>query len=394
MEESISTLFNKYLEGRCSEAEIRRLLDHFTMPEHEDRLTRLILEELDRADAPAFIDEQDIDQHLAQVYGRIKSNIQPKAQRRLLVTGLPWYSYAAAAVVVIVAGFGTYYAAQKPAPETSALAENDIRPGHHQAILTLADGRKISLQDADTGTIAEQAGFRITKTSDGQLVYIADRQTGAEDAAPSYNTIEAPAGGQWQVMLPDRSRVWLNAMSSLTYPVHFSGNERKVELKGEAYFEVSPDRAKPFKVESAGQTVAVLGTHFNILAYADEPLIKTTLFEGSVKVSAGGASVVLKPGEQAQRSGSRVAVTNQTDLEEVIAWKNGYFKFNDNLEGIMSKIARWYNVEVDYDYRPDPSYTFSGKISRARSLNEVLEVMEYTGKVHFTIEERRIIVTR
>src|SRR6185503_833259 len=154
------------------------------------------------------------------------------------------------------------------------------------------------------------------------------------NASLEYNTVEAPVGGQWQVILPDQSKVWLNALSSITYPTRFTGGERRVKISGEAYFEVAHNKAMPFRVESLGQTVEVLGTHFNVMAYADERLIKTTLLEGSVKISDHGKMELLKPGQQAQVSAANIKVTDDVDLEDVVAWKNGYFKFNENLESI------------------------------------------------------------
>lgn len=167
-----------------------------------------------------------------------------------------------------------------------------------------------------------------------------------------------------------------------------------MQLKGEAYFEVAHNKNMPFKVQSHGQTVEVLGTHFDIMAYDDEKLIKTTLLEGSVKVSDHGKNRLLTPGEQAQVGERGIKITRDVDLEDVIAWKNGYFKFNENLEAIMNKIARWYDVKIVYESKPDPSYLFEGDLSRERDLSEILKIMEYTGKVHFAIDGRRIIVKK
>lgn len=396
MERPIRTLFIKYLADQCSEAEIMLLLDHFNIPENESLLKQFILAELEQQDELDHDAEpDDLDDRLTRIYTQVKIKTQTRS-RRLSVLTVHWHRFAAAAVVIISAGAGVFYFYKKQLHESAILAaaESNITPGRDQAILTLADGRKISLHEVSDGEIAEQSGFHITKTADGQLVYTSTESISEEDGETQYNTIEAPVGGKWQVVLPDKSHVWLNAQSSLTYPTRFRGKERKVFLKGEAYFEVAHNTAMPFKVESHGQTVEVLGTHFNVMAYADEPVMKTTLLEGAVKIATAKTAQLLRPGEQAHVKDNQVKVTKDADLEEVVAWKNGYFKFNEDLQGIMSKISRWYNVEIEYEELPAPGYTFAGKISRERELSEVLKVMEYTGKVHFTIKERRIIVRK
>ena len=302
--------------------------------------------------------------------------------------------WSAAAVALIVAGAALiFYPDKKPVQNNVIVKKNDVRPGGNKAILTLANGEKISLTDSGNGQIAVQASMKITKTADGQIVYeILDKPTEGETSAPEYNTIEAPVGGQWQVVLPDRSRVWLNARSSLTYPTYFIGSERKVKLKGEAYFEITHNSKMPFKVASKTQIVEVLGTHFDIMAYDDELTTRTTLLEGSVKISDNGRSRILTPGEQAQVSDAAIRVTDQVDVEDVMAWKNGYFKFNESLESIMRKIARWYDVQVIYANNVDPSLNFGGKISRYKNLSSALKIMELTGNVHFKVEGRRVTV--
>lgn len=299
-----------------------------------------------------------------------------------------------AAVLLVIAGGSLFFYQQNrnPKPDQQVIA-NMIAPGGNKAILTLANGQKINLNDALNGQLATQSGMRITKTENGQLVYEVAKD-GTSETSPQYNTIEVPVGGQWQAILADGSHVWLNALSSITFPTTFTGKERRVEIKGEAYFEIAHNKAKPFKVSSLGQTVEVLGTHFNVMAYADERVIKTTLLEGSVKIYDGGRTQLLKPGEQAQVTADKIKVTDEIDMEDVVAWKNGYFKFAENLESTMNKIARWYNVEVVYEGTPDNSLSFGGEISRTRNIRDVLNIMEYTGKVHFKIEGRRILVKK
>jgi transmembrane sensor len=303
--------------------------------------------------------------------------------------------FAIAAAILLAIGISFYFklGAQKTNQKNLTVA-NDVAPGSNKAILTLANGKTISLAGLTNGEIASQTGIRISKTANGQLVY---ETTGNEEAAgstPEFNTIEVPIGGQWQVILPDRSKVWLNALSSITYPLHFTGNERNVKISGEAYFEVAHNARMPFKVHAGNQTVEVLGTHFNIMAYAEEKAIKTTLIEGSVKISEGKVSRLLVPGEQAQVNSGKITVTNDIDLEDVVAWKNGYFKFDDNLEAIMAKVAKWYDVDVVYQLKPDPNNVYMGKVSRSKNISSLLKIIEFNGDVHFKIEGRRVIVTK
>jgi len=302
---------------------------------------------------------------------------------------------AVAAVLLLATATGIYFSSIKQKTAQKELAvTNDIAPGSNTATLTLANGKKINLAALNNGQVASQSGIRISKTANGQLVYKSIPNETVSGSQPEFNTIEVPLGGQWQVILPDQSKVWLNALSSITYPLHFTGKERNVKISGEAYFEVAHNPKMPFKVQSGTQTVEVLGTHFNITAYAGEKLMKTTLLEGSVKVSEGKQSKLLVPGEQAQAGRGNIAVTKDIDVEDVVAWKNGYFKFDENLESIMLKVAKWYNVEVVYQFKPDPGIVYAGKVSRAKNISSLLKIIEFDGDVHFKIEGRRVIVMK
>ncbi|MCX2452244.1 FecR family protein [Pedobacter sp. PLR] len=274
-----------------------------------------------------------------------------------------------------------------------------IHPGTNKAILTLANGEKISLNDSISGQVALQSGMEITKTANGALVYEIVNSISNENAALQYNTIEAPLGGQWQVVLPDGSHVWLNAKSSLKYPVKFAGGERKVELHGEAYFEIAKVKGIPFRVQSNNQVIEVLGTHFNVNAYSDEASTITTLIEGSVKVSATflnnklSKDLILQPNEQSILSQKDVQVIS-VDAGSAIAWKNGLFLLEDEgLESIMRRISRWYDVEVVYK-DVDKTIQFGGSVSRYENVAQVLDKLELAGGVHFKIEGRRIIVMK
>lgn len=267
-----------------------------------------------------------------------------------------------------------------------------IKPGSNMAILTLSDGSEVILNDAKNGEIANSAQVSIKKIKNGLLSYAPTDKADKNDVN-AINTITIPRGGKYTVTLPDGTTVWLNSESSLTYPVAFKGQQRKVKLKGEAYFEVAKNKQMPFVVETNKMTANVLGTHFNINSYQDNPDIKTTLLEGSVRISNERSSVVLIPGEQAiaGHSGSNIR-TRKADTDQVIAWKNGYFIFrDDNIREVMNQISRWYDVEVEYRGNMQHK-NFGGIYSKNKDINELLQGLELTGNIHFKIEGRRIIV--
>jgi hypothetical protein len=274
---------------------------------------------------------------------------------------------------------------------------NDIEAGENKAILTLGDGSKIILDDAKNGILANQGGNSVLKAAQGEVIYsfindVKDPLTEDQQVPVIYNTIETPKGGKFQIVLPDGSKVWLNAASSLRFPTVFNGSKRQVELKGEAYFEVSHDKSKIFEVNTRNQVVQVLGTHFNINAYLDEPTVNTTLLQGSVRVSdlRTNISQLLKPGEQSQLS-EQIDVINLKDTNEAVAWKEGYFQFDEaDIKTVMRQIERWYDVSVVYEGNL-PNYRFGGEIERNLSLLQVLKVLEKT-KVHFRLEGREVIV--
>jgi transmembrane sensor len=310
-----------------------------------------------------------------------------RSPKRILMNSLKW---AAAAVIFIVFSLTAYLSQQKKKEHVFA---TDVAPGKNKAILTLADGRKISLSDAIKGDIAKEAGFSITKTADGELVYNVAGSENVNDTR--LNTISTPNGGEWQIQLPDGSTVWLNAASSIQYPLNIgTAKQRVVKLNGEAYFEVAKDKAHPFIVETDKQSVEVLGTHFNINSYKDEIVTKTTLLEGSVRVSQKNTneSEILKPGEQSILSVSGIDVKG-VDVDEAIAWKNGYFMFNnERQESILRKLARWYNIEVEYADPEAKEVMYYGTVSRFEKISKVLRKFEQTGEVRFDIKGNKLIV--
>jgi len=303
----------------------------------------------------------------------------------------------AAASVLILAFFGGYFIShQKKLKAINTVAKNDIAPGKNQATLILANGTKVMLNDAGNGRLATQAGVAVSKNKKGELIYTAGALSGKSANTPQFNTLETARGEQYQVILPDGSHVWLNAASSLKYPVAFTGKARVVELTGEAYFEVAHNKMMPFKVKTQQQEVEVLGTHFNINAYNDEKTTATTLIEGSVRVTltANQKSIVIRPGDQATVSHTVVGVM-QVDTDDVIDWKNNYFRFEDeDLGSIMRKVSRWYNVEVEYQDNALRNQHLNGFISRNKNISQVVKILELTDAAHFLINGDEIIVTK
>jgi ferric-dicitrate binding protein FerR (iron transport regulator) len=299
----------------------------------------------------------------------------------------------AAASVILILSIGVFILLNKKQslPITAQTQVHDIAPGSNKAVLTLGNGQQIVLNRTRNGQLAVQGQVSINKTNEGEIVYNAPSNN---NEAPVYNTVTTPRGGQYHLILADGTEVWLNAASSIKYPSAFTANSRNVEITGEAYFEVSHNKAKPFRVTSNGQMVQVLGTHFNINAYNDEPSIKTTLIEGSVRVSMNKQMAMLKPGQQSAvtNSGASISVTDHADTEQILAWKNGEFNFNEaDVKTVMRQIGRWYDVEVEYAGNNIPGGHITGTFSRNLNASKALKLLEFTG-VNFKIEGRKIIV--
>lgn len=303
--------------------------------------------------------------------------------RRMPASRRWWF----AAAILILLGTGTYFwiTNKKKTSSTTVAYKRDIAPGKEGAVLTLADGSQVVLDSLGNGIVAMQGGTA-ARIANGSLIY-----EGKGDQTVYYNTISTPKGRQFHLTLPDGTGVWLNAASSLRYPTVFTGDTRKVEVTGEAYFEVVKNKEMPFHVQVNNKAaVEVLGTHFDINAYANEQSINTTLIEGSVRVSASSGAVTLQPGQQAQVSGT-ISVVDDPDIDKIMAWKNGFFNFSGaSLGEVMRQLERWYDIEVVYE-KDIPQKTFYGKISRDISLRSLLIVLEKTG-VRFRIEGRKLIV--
>jgi len=373
----IEAILDKYRAGTASEEEIALLeswyLD-FTPQE------------------TGALGEEERLQTFNQVWSDLESTyIYPKTIKL-------WPRIAAAASVILALSFGGYFLLHKQRAEQTAYFKNDIPPGHNRATLTLANGEKIILTKGLSGQLAQQANTLIGINSQNTIAYtVAGKNV---NKTVDYNTLSTAIGEQspYPLVLADGTKVWLDAKSSITFPVAFTGKEREVKITGEAYFEVIHDSAHPFKVAVKDQIVEDIGTHFNINAYDDENTVRTTLLEGSVKISVPASSsalmkdgIMLNPGQQSVMNNVTFNIAN-SDIEKVMAWKNGYFRFNhDKIEDIMRELSRWYNIDVQYSgTRPDEK--FYATISRNRNISEVLVMLENTKGVHFKIEGRRVTV--
>lgn len=344
---------------------------------------------------PAVIPAEEWDYKMQLLKEKLKAApiAEPVVEKRVIRMNKYWW--AAAAVLFVFISSAIYFLTNTK--DDIAIAKNNLPaqqkkdrlPGGDKAMLTLADGSQIVLDSAGNGILAQQGNTKITKKQDGQLVY---NTSGAGIDEFAYNTLATPRGGQYKITLPDGSKVWLNAASSLKYPVTFTGKNRKVDITGEAYFEIAKDASRPFKVRVNQMEVEVLGTHFNINGYADEDAIRTTLLEGSVKINTAAGNSFLQPGQQAQlQKTGRIKLVKNADLEETMAWKDGNFQFeNSDINTVMRQITRWYDVDVTY--KGTVSKHFLGSISRNVNLSQVLSMLEQTGEVKFIIEGKKLIV--
>lgn len=391
MKVKLNQLFENYLNNQCSDQEILTLLEYFKEDEQKPDLRELIMQELQR-DGEPNIRVDRVEEHLNLAYAGIREYI---SQEEVPVPGKMklWKRIAAAAAIAaMVFGGGLYYYnlnLRKVQPNETVY-KNDVAPGKTGATLTLANGKKIRLSESRNGELAKEAGITINKSANGQLVY---EIASDKSAAGRINTLATAKGETYKVRLPDGTQIWLNAASNLTYTANLIRNgKRVVHLDGEAYFEVSKDKKHPFVVESRGQSVEVLGTHFNLNAYKDEPQIATTLLEGSVKVNVNGRTQLIRPGQQAVNYGGRLQV-NEVSLDDITDWKEGDFFLNHvDFKTAMRKIARWYDVEIVYDVAVPDDLESGGWMSRRNNLSTVLKAIEDTGLARFRIEGKTVHV--
>jgi ferric-dicitrate binding protein FerR (iron transport regulator) len=390
-----NALFNKLLKGKLSPQESEELMSWLGSDKLDPEAAAHIMSQLKQS-----VDKEDISPAIIHALEERVPAILDKAKQQpdstvIHIKRRNWIRYAAAAAIVVVLGTSIYYFTQSGSDKTLAAqpvpVTKDIDPGKEGAILTLKDGTTVILDNRGNGLVATQNGANVM-LDNGQLVY--NNNKGNTQVA--YNTVTTPRGRQFQLVLSDGTKVWLNAASSLTYPTAFVGKERRVEVTGEVYFEVTHlNDGKPFFVKVNDKTeIQVLGTHFNINSYNDEASINTTLLEGSVKIINGNNKTLLKPGQQAQINNltrASIKVVDEVDVEKVMAWKNGRFYFDDaSLGEVMRQLQRWYDIEVVYE-KGVPQFEFIGKLSKDLPLSGVLRGLEVS-KVKFRTEGRKVVV--
>jgi transmembrane sensor len=387
---AMQKLLDRYLSGACSAEEQLKVEQWLEQQQNADN-------EWTEMDAPAKA------AWMALLRQDVRHTIQSKAVAPPVIPiyKRPFFRMAAAAAIILMIGTGAWWLKQGSSRDMVKIREadlhlNDVLPGGNKAVLTLANGSTITLDSAANGKLAQQGNTTVLKAANGQLAYNAVNERPTEVV---YNTLATPRGGQYRLVLPDGSKVWLNAASSIYYPTVFRGKERKVSITGEAYFEITENAAMPFVVEATTYSgnrgeVKVLGTHFDVNAYNDEKTMNTTLLEGSVLVKKDGATALLKPGQQAQlpKEGG-IKLVNDADLEEIVAWKNGKTSFRKmDVENIMRQVARWYDVEIVYEDGIPDRYT--GTVSRDVPVSQLLRYLELSGGVHFRIEGKKITVLK
>jgi len=374
-EEKAIALIKKYKQGNLTKSEEGRLYEWYLLQAAESR---------------AELSPEEMEHTVELIRNRLPLS-QPDSSIRL------WRRIGtiAAAVFLCLSGiyFFAYYKSSNPAGDQAVVM--DILPGKTGATLTLSNGKQISLAEAASGKIAEEAGLTVSKAPDGQIVYQAATDMDSGTDANAINTLSTAKGETYMLRLPDGSGIWLNSASSISYPLRLAHqNTRLVKISGEVYFEVAKDKKHPFVVESRGQRVEVLGTHFNVNGYENEDLTATTLVEGMVKVSSGKHSKIIRPGQQALTSKAGISL-RQADLDNITDWKEGDFYLNHvEFKTAMRKISRWYDVEVIYEEDFPEDLETGGWISRNNKLSTVLKLIESSGQVHFRVQGRKVFVSK
>lgn len=391
----LSYLFKVYFNKTATPNERDELMELLMHEENDEQLKMLLTNtwQAFNSQQQLFNDKQGDDMfvNILNIEKELK-NVSPAI---IVKRSFSWVKFAAAAMFIITAGSVYFWLNNiKISPQTvqAKIISTKVTPviaaGTNKAVLTLADGSNIVLDSMGQGILAKQGNAKVMKLNTTTLAYNATDENNQEVL---YNTLATPNGGKYQLILPDGSKVWLNAASSIHFPTIFTGKERRVTVTGEAYFEVAKNAAMPFKITVKDMEVEVLGTHFNVMAYDDENSMNTTLLEGSVKISKGVIKKMLVPGQQSVINSTGEINIVDADMEEVMAWKNGWFQFNAaDIKTVMRQISRWYAVEVVYEGKiPDGHY--SGAVSRDNDIFQVLKIMQ-SGGVRFKIEGRKVIV--
>jgi len=386
-ETEFSLLLEKYQKEILTDEERDMLLQLVSDGEFSQLLKDRIFADLEKPVASGKWSKQMEDNVLSQIFSIVKKDEKRSFYfllRRVI---------AAAAILILVVGVSYLIWFKVPVsnkPMISQVTKKDIAPGKDGAVLTLSNGQQIVLDNAANGQLAIQGNVAVTKEN-GQLLY--ENKQASTEKTVVYNTLSTPRGRQFELTLPDGTSVWLNAGSSITYPTSFSGQTRSVTTTGEVYFEVAKNPAQPFHVTVRDIDITVLGTHFNINAYDNEGSIKTTLLEGSVKISKGGQASLLKPGQQAivSNANNTITINDDADTELTMAWKNGFTSFKSaDLKMIMRQVERWYDVDVSFEGNI-PVRTFTADVARTAPVSEILKILEES-KIHYRIEGKKIII--
>jgi hypothetical protein len=388
----LAYLFDRYTAGTCTDQERDEYLELVNMETYAVELQELIGQAIAQAGNEKSLSPDERDKMLHAILRGTETPVVPMEPIRK--HPLTWWA-AAAVLVLLVSGTWILLTRSDKAKQAETLAakvvKHGISPGGNKAMLTLGNGSTMVLDSAVNGVLAQQGNAKVLKTNNGRLAY---NITSEKPAEVLYNTLATPRGGQYQLVLPDGTQVWLNSASSITYPTAFTGNQRNVKITGEVYFEVANKPQAPFKVVINDHTeVEVLGTHFNINAYLDENAINTTLLEGAVKITGGSEMVLLHPGQQAQiQPLERIKIVKDADIDKVMAWKNGLFNFEGlGMEEVMKQLSRWYDIDVVYE-KGVPDIKFVGEVSKNVALPDLLNGLSGIG-VHFKIEQgRRLII--
>ena len=393
--ERLTYLFNKYYDKSCTPAERQEFLDTLREGENDPAISELIEAVLHNTKGELKMDEEAASGILQSILqaDKVQQPAVVRPMRRRYLSGV-----AAAAVILLGLSIGGYFIFyhKKPATEIAQAKVQDVQPPKvAKAVITLASGQQIILDSMGNGTLATQGNVTIIKKEDGEIAYIGSPGSSPSgEAEVGYNTLSNPRGSRViSLTLADGSKVWLNAESSLTYPTAFTGDERKVTITGEVYFEVAHNARMPFVVQKNEVSVQVLGTHFDVNAYGDEMALKATLLEGSVKVTRAGLSRVITPGQQAKVTANGDIQVANVNPEKVMAWKNQLFWFeNEDIQTIMREVARWYDADIIFKGEVTTHYGFV--LQRNLPVSKLLKVLELTGGVHFTIEGNKITVER
>jgi len=391
-ESRLEYLFNCYIRNNYTDQEVEELMILLANTENQIAVKELIDNVIENTGSEIQMDDQVAAIILQNILQKDKGIVVPIKSRK---SGVSFWMRVAAAVILFVAGTSVYLVLnKKDTSKAKTLVGHEKRypilQGGNNAVLTTSDGRTIILDSMQNGTLTQQGNTIINKQG-GTLIYKVSTLSKSHSPVV-YNTLSAPRGGQYAVVLSDGSKVWLNSVTTLHFPTAFTGSERVVELTGEAYFEVAKNKEKPFLVKVGNMQVKVLGTHFNIKAYSDENVIKTSLLEGSVNITRGNATGLLRPGEQAlvNKEEDKIDIT-KANLDNVMAWRNGMFQFEGaDITEIMREISRWYNVDIEYADKV-PLRHFEGKISKNAQLSDVLRILELSN-VKFIVKDNKIIV--